>query len=510
MRHLRDAHCGLGVSGVLLLLLASVAAAQEPPRQLVPIERFVLDNGMAFLLVDRPESPTVSAGWVASVGSADDPEGYTGLSHMLEHMMFKGTRTLGTRDLTRDLKLLDREDALWDRILELRNGGVNGAEAEASRLTQELDELIVQGRSIRRSGELDILYASSGASGLNAVTQLDATAYFVSLPPEKLELWFWLESDRLHEPVFREFHVEKQVALEERRLRVESTPTGRLEEELRVRLWGGHPYGRPGIGRPEDLERLGRPDARRHFAAHYGANNLTAVLVGPINAGNVLALAERYFGRLAPGQEPQAARTPPEAIEPSVLERDCDCRPQARALYRAVEAAHPDAPALEMLVGLLNGRTGRLHRSLVLDQGLAFSAYSQFTPLEEGGVLSLIAEAKSGTPPAQLLAALDREVERLLSNPPDPREIDKVRNQLRANAFRRLKEPSELMMELLLGSGKGDVAHLESWLIALEAVDEARLQEVATRYLTPEARVVGLFDRTADLPAEADVSGSLP
>jgi predicted Zn-dependent peptidase len=163
-----------------------------------------------------------------------------------------------------------------------------------------------------------------------------------------------------------------------------------------------------------------------------------------------------------------------------------------------------------MLTGLFNGRTGRLHRSLVLEQEIAFSAYSQFTPLEQGGVLSMIAEAKSGTPPATLLAALDREVERLLAEPPGPREIDKVRNQLRANAFRRLKEPSELMMELLLGPRMGETGHLERWLIALQAVDGARLQEMAKRYLNQDARVVGLFDRSGDPVTEARTSGRLP
>lgn len=508
MRRLDNARRGTLAPLLFATLLATAAASQDPPRPLVPIERFVLDNGMTFLLVDRPESPTISAGWVAAVGSADDPDGRTGLSHMLEHMMFKGTRTLGTRNLARDLELLDREDALWDRILVLRQDGSESARAEDARLMEELDQLIVQGRSIRRSGELDVLYASAGAIGLNAVTQLDATAYFVALPPEKLELWFWLESDRLHEPVFREFHVEKQVVLEERRLRVESTPTGRIEEELRAELWGGHPYGRPGIGRPEDLERLGRPDAREHYMAQYGATNLTAVLVGPIDAVKARALAEQYFARLAPGKLEPTTIASPEPLESSTLERECDCRPQARALYRAVEATHSDGPALEMLVGILNGRTGRLHRSLVLDQGLAFSAYSQYAPLQDAGVLSLVAEAKSGTTPAELLTALDLEIERLVSDPPGPREIDKVHNQLQASAFRRLKDPSGLMMELLLRGGMEESGHLEHWLDAIKRVDSTRLQEVVERYLKSTERVVGLFDRKVDKSSEVESTGS--
>jgi len=426
----------------LVWVLAGVSVHAEEPVPLVPIQRFVLDNGMTFLLVDRPESPTISVGWVAAVGSADDPEGRTGLSHMLEHMMFKGSRTLKT-------------------------------------------------------SELDVLYATAGATGLNAVTRLDATAYFVTLPPEKLEIWFWLESDRLLQPVFRDFEVEKQVVLEERRLRVEAMPTGRLEEELRARLWGEDPYGRPGIGRPEDIDRLGPEDATQHFEAHYGAGNLTAVLVGPVDPARILALARRYFERLSRGPERPEAHLPGPLSEIAALEATCDCRPQTRALYRAVSLSHPDGPALEVLVGLLNGRTGRLHRSLVLDQEIAFSAYSQYTPLERGGVLSLIAEAKGGTEPAELLAALDLEIARLLDQPPGPREIQKVRNQLRANAFRRLKAPSQLMLELLLQAGMGEVGYLDRWLAAVETIDAAALQDAARRYLDPQRRVVGLFDRSA-------------
>ncbi len=426
----------------LLLLLASVPVSSDEPVVSVPIERFVLDNGMTFLLVDRPESPTVAAGWLAAVGSADDPRDRTGLSHMLEHMMFKGSRTLG-------------------------------------------------------DSELDLLYASAGATGLNAVTQLDVTAYFVALPPEKLELWFWLESDRLLDPVFRDFEIEKQIVLEERRLRVEATPTGLFEEVLRRGLWGDDPYGRPGIGLPEDLEKLELKDARKHFETFYGADNLTAVLVGPMDSNRVRLLARRYFGRLS--REPVEPRVPlPEPLTTaSRIEMACDCRPQARALYRAPSLSSTDGPALEMLVGLLNGRSGRLHKALVLEQEIAFSAYSHYTPLERGGVLSLIAEAKGESEPADLLAALDREIALLLSEPPGEREVQKVRNQLRANAFRRLKDPSQLMLELLLQPGMGEVGRLDSSLSAMESVDGTKLQDMARRYFDPERRIVGFFEREA-------------
>jgi zinc protease len=437
------------------------AAAAETSGPLLALESFRLDNGMTFVVVRRPGTPSVAAGWVVSEGSASDPAGRSGLAHLLEHLLFKGTGTI-------------------------------------------------------RAGELDLLYAEAGANGLNALTRRDLTAYFVSLPVEKLELWFWLESDRLLAPAFRGLEAERGVVAQERRLRVDSDPTGLLEEELDRRLWGGHPYALPPSGEPAELDAIGDDDVRRFFESSYGPANLTAVLVGDVDPPAVRGLAGRYFGRLEGGPpargaqgrglgggaargaagEGQPARRAPGPLVSSTLETICDCRTQARLLYRAPAFAAPDAAAIDVLVSVLNGRSGRLHGSLVLDQEIAFAAFANRQGLREAGRLSLVAEAKGEATARALLAALDAEIAGLLSRPPDPRELAKARNRLKADSVRALEEPSQLMLRLLLNAGLGRPERLNEWMSEVAAVSADDVARVSRELLGAGApRVVGLFSR---------------
>lgn len=436
---------GLGRGCTLIaLVLSSVMAshAAESP-DLVPIESFELANGMRFVLVERPQAVTVAAGWVVGAGSVDDPPEHSGTAHMLEHMLFKGTGSI-------------------------------------------------------RSGELDLLYADAGATGLNALTQRDLTAYFVGLPAEKLELWFWLESDRLLDPALREVEAEREVVREERRLRVDSSPTGPIEEALEAKLWEAHAYGRPVAGEPGDLDRIGTSEARAFFDVHYRAANLTAVLVGAFDATAVRELAQRYFGRLAGTPRAATEREAPAALLlADLLVETCECRPQVRLLYRGVPFTHPDAAALDVLVSVLNGRSGRLHRALVLEQDLAFAAFARHEGLRAGGVLSLIAEAKGEADAAALMTALELEIVRLLTQPAREAEVERAKTRLRADAIRSVEEPSELMLQMLIHSGLGDAVHLNSWPERVEAVTAADVERVARNYLLGKPRVVGLFDRAA-------------
>lgn len=409
---------------------------------LLPITSFELDNGMRFALVERPRAATVAAGWVVEAGSADDPAGLSGLAHMLEHMLFKGTGTI-------------------------------------------------------RTGELDLLYARAGATGLNAVTQRDLTAYFVSLPAEKLELWFWLESDRLLDAAFRDLAAERGVLREERRLRIDSSPTGVLEEELWSRAWGDHPYAQPVSGDPAHLDRIGLTEARGFFDRHYHAANLTAVLVGSFEPARVRSLAERYFGRLPDDESPRQGAPMPSALEKeSTFEASCACRPQARVLYRTVGFVHPDAAGLDVLVSVLNGRSGRLHRSLVLEQELAFAAFARHEVLQDGGILSLTAEAKGDATASDLLAALDGELARLLAEPPDESELARAKIRLRAEGLRALEESSELMLRMLVHAGLGEVRHLDGWQREIAALTPADVVRAAREYVAERPRIIGLFDRS--------------
>jgi predicted Zn-dependent peptidase len=423
----------------------AAAPALPPPRPApaaLPVQELRLANGMRLLLVRRAGLPGLAAGWVAHVGSVDERPGTTGVTHFLEHMLFKGTQ------------------------------------------------------AIAAPGELWRLYTSAGARGLNALTLPDMTLYYVTLPAEKVELWFWLESDRLRNLAFRDFETERGVIAEERRERLESTPTGRVEEKLEEAFWGTHPYGWPTLGRPADLAALRRADAERHFATHYGPGNLTAALVGDFDPTTIASLAERYFGRLASRPAPpKVEASPPEPREERRLAATCECRPQVVAVYPTPAFGHPDTAALEVLAGVLDGRTGRLHRSLVLAQGIASSSWAQQAAQRWAGTFTWRAEAKGGATPEALLAAWDREVDRLRGEPVGTEELTKVRNQIAADAYRRLREPSGLLLQLLMNDGFGDWHQLQRGPERALATTAAEVRAAVQRYLVPHRRTVGIFTR---------------
>lgn len=516
---------GLPLAAVLALLVAGAAAAQGPapgpaPEVDLPVDSFTLDNGMTFLLVRRPGAVSVAAGWAARVGSADEKPGATGLTHLLEHMLFKGTRTVGGRDLPKELLGIEEQERLAGRIRELyrrqreryRAGEIDDPYDPAARppelveLEQRFDREADRLRLLAYVGDFHRIYSEAGATGMNAYTLKDVTLFFITVPANKLELWFWMESDRLLHPVFRDFYIERRVVEEERRQRVESTPTGLFATQLDAMFWQSHPYGRPAYGWPSDLQVLSREDADRHFATYYAPGNLTAALVGDFDPRRVRELAERYFGRL----EPRGDGPPPEVVtleEPQVAEKRmlvrCECRPQIQALYHTVPFGHPDSYALEVLVGLLNGRTGRLYRSLVLERGIAFSAYATQTARRWAGRLEVAAEARGEARPEDLLAAWDQELAPLRSELVAPEELAKVRNRIAADTFRRLRDPSQLMLQLLLYDALGDWHHLEEGTRRTLAVTAEDVRRVARRYLVPENRTVGMFYRQAPQSAAA-------
>jgi len=497
--------------GVVVLLgtPAAICADTEDPSssQILPIEEFALENGMKFLLVHRPEVTTVSAGWVVSVGSANDTSGKSGMSHLLEHLLFKGSQTIGAKDTEKELAVLDRQDEIQLEIAEARDAVATASDRKAQKwsrqilaLESQMLTLQEQARSLTFLGQFSFFYSELGATGLNANTYPDMTIYFVNIPTNRLEGWFWMESDRLLQPVFRELYKEIEVVHEERRLRIESDPIGILEEQVRLLVWGSHPYALGPQGRPEEVDRLSRPAARDFFEQHYRPENLTAALVGGFDPEQVKSWARTYFGRLPSTEQvldTQQSRkvAPPPNLEERRFEANCDCTPQARVHYPSVAFGHPDAYSLDVLAGVLSGRTGRLFRSLVLDQEIAFSAYARQRTWKQAGQFSFFGETKGDALPADLVKAWDIEVARLRTEPASDNEIQRTINRLSADAFRSLKDPAALMSQLLYYEGLGDWRHVSEWPRGIRSVSAADVQRVAKQYLDPEARTIALYRR---------------
>jgi predicted Zn-dependent peptidase len=268
-----DERPGMGKSLRFAAVLLALAPAAAPlAAQKINVSEKRLSNGMDLLVVRREGEATVAGGWVAHVGSSNERPGITGISHLFEHMMFKGTPTIGTKDYRQDVAIIAEQEKVRDQIRQeeakmraaYRRGEIDDLlkpENKTPRLRElekQFDELIAKQRKVLVKNEFDRIYTTAGGSGMNAFTNEDMTGYFVTVPSNKVELWMWMESERLLHPVFREFYAERDVVFEERRLRTEATPLGKYEETFESMFWESHPYNWPVVGWPSDIPRSRR------------------------------------------------------------------------------------------------------------------------------------------------------------------------------------------------------------------------------------------------------------
>jgi len=487
-----------------VLLLTSALWAQQ-----VAVQEYVLENGLRLLMIPKKGDPNVAAGWVARVGSVNERPGITGLSHLFEHMMFKGTHTIGTTDIKKDLDLMARMDAIKAEIRKeeqvqirrLRLGQIDNLQDPQNRterhntLLQDLAAIEKESKALIVQNEYDKIYTSAGASDMNAGTSEDYTVYFINVPTNKLELWFWMESDRLMNPVFREFYSERDVVHEERRMRTDSTPTGKFDEEFNAMFWTSSPYSWPIVGWPSDLDGLTRQEALDYFALNYAPNNISACLVGDFDPEQARKLADRYFGRLKrnPQDQPPVRTREVEQMAEKRMIAYAETNPEVQIRYHSVADGHLNEPALVVLGSLLSGRTGRLYKSLVLDQKIANSVAAGQNGMKWAGYFLLNGVAKPGSTPESVEQALYKEIEKLQKEKVGDRELQKVKNQFAADNFRRLDSRFLLMLQILLAdSNRGWQAFNEDPK-RIAAVTADDIQRVANLYFKPENRAVALF-----------------
>ncbi len=503
----------------LALLLGSGAVwAGADTDTKVPVQEFELSNGMKMLLVPRPEMSTVSAGWVAHVGSSNERPGITGLSHLFEHMMFKGTNTIGTTNIERDREIIAEQEKIQQKIRAIyreqrrrfRLGEIDdpfdpeNRTPEQIELEKKFQALVEEQRSLMVKDEFDKIYTSAGATGMNAGTTEDLTLYFITVPANKLELWFWMESDRLLNPVFREFYSERDVVHEERRMRTESTPTGKFGEEFEAMFWESHPYSWPVVGWPSDLKVISKKQADDYYSTYYAPNNLTAAMVGNFDVNEVKKLAEKYFGRIPRGktEPPDVATLEMKQMAEKRMKSECDCQPQVEVRYHTVPFMHDDSFALDVLAQLMNGRTGRLYKSMVLGKEIASSSRAGQDSKKWAGAFSFSAETKGDATPAQLEAAWYEELDRLEKEPIPADELQKVKNNAAADFYRRLENPFFLALQLMFYDGLGDWHYLYEGTDRMLDVTAEDVKRVAEKYFTRENRSVAVYHRLAGAAAE--------
>jgi predicted Zn-dependent peptidase len=523
------AACGLA----LLLAAGPAAAARDkaapPASPGLPIEEHVLANGMKLVLCPQHVAPTFTGLWLAHAGSVNERPGITGISHLFEHMMFKGTHVIGTRDYAKDVQLIDEQERVRSGMraemskmrLAQRRGEIEDMTRPEARtphyreLEARFDSLVTEQRANMIKNEFNLVLQRNGGTMINAFTTEDFTCYFETLPANKLELWFWLEADRLRNRVFREFYSERDVVFEERRRGVESTPTGRFEESLNATFWDASPYAWDVIGWPSDLASITKAQADDYYAAYYAPQNLTAMLVGDFDPRAALALAGRYLGSIPAGTTPA-----PEMITseiPGVAEKrfdaEAETNPAVQVLWHTPAYVHQDTPALEALAEVLNGPTGRLHRSLVLGSGIATEARAESGPRKYEGRFEVRAECKEGHTPEELERAVHAELEKLQREPVSDAELQQVKNRYLADTYRQMGGGMMLMFRYVQAEGMGSWQDAERIDREFQALTPADLQRVARKYFTKPNRTVAIWTRAggagdedpalAGLPAEA-------
>ncbi|MBI3130103.1 MAG: insulinase family protein [Acidobacteria bacterium] len=504
-------------SALVATLVAAPALAQSLP---APVEK-TLSNGMRLLMVERHDKPTIAVGWVAHVGSANERPGITGIAHLFEHMMFKGTSTIGTRDIKRDRELNLAQDRLRAEIRKedslLRAKQQRGEIADMTdpkvrsphhqQLIESFEKLVKEQQELLVKDEFSKVYSQAGGVNLNAFTNTDVTTYIQTIPSNKLELWTWMESDRLRDPVFREFYKERDVVFEERRMRTESTPTGKFEEAFEAMTWTAHPYHWPTIGWASDVASITREQANEFFATFYAPNNITAVLVGDFKADEAAALCERYFGRIPanPKGVPEVITLEPKQIAEKRMYAEADTTPSVEIAWKGVASGHADQYALDLLGEILNGRSGRLYKALVLDQKVATNVRAANQDRKYAGIFALEGTVSGDRKPEEVEKAIYAELEKIQKEGVTAQELQKVKNQAQANTFRRLEDNFFLMIQLAVADATTGYREFLESPKKTEAVTAADVQRVAKDYLVKESRNVVIYTRKpGSAPAAVD------
>lgn len=486
-----------GTVSVTAVVLSVSLQAQDLDSFSEKVSEFTLKNGLHFIVIERPVAPVATFVTFVNVGGVDEPVNNTGVAHIFEHMAFKGSSRIGTDNYPAEKAAIDNMDAAYQAWLS-EFYSAQPDQSQLDSLWQEFERWQHEAGQHIRSEEFSRIIESEGGVGLNAFTSADATGYFYSLPQNKAELWFFLESERFRDPVFREFYVEKNVIMEERRMRTDSSPQGRLLEEFLSVAYSAHPYRNPVVGWASDITATTIADTRKFFETWYVPSNMTIAIAGDVTAEKMRELAEKYFGDMPAVVHPTAIKT----TEPAQRgERRFVIQEQSQPLfisgYKTVAADHPDAAALEMLSQILSaGRTSRLYRRMVQDEPLALGvqALTGFPGSRYPSLFVTFAVPNSGVSLELIEQVIDEEIEKAKQGDIQQDELDRAVTNARAGVVRGLNSNMGLALGLAQAHAqRGDWREAFAYLEDLDTVTVDDLQRVAQQYLVRRNRTVGMI-----------------
>jgi predicted Zn-dependent peptidase len=483
----------------LILLLTSLAAAQDVASFEKRITVKKLPNGLTILICERPEAPVFSFFTLVDAGSVQDPMGETGLAHMFEHMAFKGTDTIGTTDYAAEKPALEKVETAYAAYLRERDKTVGRDEAKLKQLEKAWKDAIAEADKYVVPNQFGKIIEQSGGQDLNASTDYDETEYHYSLPTNRLELWAYLESERFLHPVMREFYKERNVVIEERRMRTDSNPIGRLLEQFGASAFEAHPYHRPTVGWMSDLNSFSATDAKKFFDEYYVAANMVVAIAGDVKAADALPILEKYFGRLPSSQKPDETTTiePPQNSERKVVLKE-KSQPLYLEGYHRPDYMSKDDAVYDAITDLMSeGRTSRLYRALVRDKKIAaFSAgFSGLPGIKYPHLFAFYAFPLPGHAPQEVADAIHVEIEHLKKGDISDEELKMIKTRAKANLIRGLAENEGLANQLATYQTRyGDWRELFRSVDRIDKVTKADIRRVANETFNDTNRTVGVIE----------------
>ncbi|MGA3049421.1 MAG: pitrilysin family protein [Terracidiphilus sp.] len=499
MRNRKFSWLGMGLLAVLAL---AGAHAQDLKSFEQRITTKVLPNGLTLIVCERPEAPVFSYTTFVDAGDVNDPSGESGLAHMFEHLAFKGTSQIGTTDYADEKVALAKVEEANNAYEAEYLKPVGRDEKKLAELKKAFLDAQAEAHKYVVPNQFTDVAERNGAEGLNAETGLDSTMFFWSMPENRLELWAWLESSRLSDTVPREFYKERDVVVEERRMRTDSNPIGRLVEQFLATAYVAHNYGRSSIGWPSEVSQINATEAMEFHKKYYVGANIVVSVVGDVKASEAMPLLEKYFSKVQGGPKPEEMTT----VEPKQFaEKTVTIREQTQPFY--VEGYHrpnyrnPDDAVYDAISDIMsNGRVSRLYRSLVRDQQIAAEAqgFSPFPGDKYPGLFAFYAVPLPGHTPAEMREAIHKEIEKLKTTDVTDDELAMYKTRTRADLLRGLADNQGLSNDLAEYQTRyGDWRELFKQLERVDKVTKADIRRVASQVFVASNRTSAEIDTEA-------------
>ncbi|HEV2400341.1 MAG TPA: pitrilysin family protein [Candidatus Sulfotelmatobacter sp.] len=483
----------------LFALLSAFALAQDVASFEKRVTVKKLDNGLTLVVCERPEAPVFSFFTLVDAGSAQDPMRETGLAHMFEHMAFKGTNTIGTTDYPAEKVALEKVETAYAAYIAERDKRVDQDPQKVKELEKAWKDAITAADKYVIPNQFGKIVEQNGGEDMNAFTNYDETAYHYSFPTNRLELWAYLESDRFLHPVMREFYKERNVVIEERRMRTDSNPFGRLLEQFTEEAFAAHPYHRPTVGWMSDLNHFSATDAQHFFDKYYVSSNMVVAVAGDLKASEAMPILEKYFSQLPTKPHPDKTTTaePPQNSERRVILKEAS-QPIYLEGYHRPDYRSKDDAVFDAISDLMSeGRTSRLYRSLVRDKKIA--SYSEgitgYPGVKYPHLFAFLAVPLPGHKPEEMATAIHEEIEKLKKEDISDDELKMIKTRAKANLIRGLADNEGLATELATYQTRyGDWRELFGSVDRIDKVTKADIRRVANEVFTDTNRTVGIIE----------------